>query len=77
MPLYEYQCAQCGHVFESLVRKAGEKPSACPQCGSKKLNKQFSTFSAGSSEGIDFPSCSSGTCSTGACPTGTCPFSGN
>ena len=34
MPIYEYQCPQCGHVFEEWVKAVeslGEEP--CPQCG--------------------------------------------
>lgn len=34
MPIYEYQCPQCGHLFEEWVKAAdahGQEP--CPQCG--------------------------------------------
>jgi putative FmdB family regulatory protein len=32
MPTYEYECVQCGHVFE-LFQTFGEEPvSVCPQC---------------------------------------------
>ncbi|MDO5483711.1 MAG: zinc ribbon domain-containing protein [Desulfovibrionaceae bacterium] len=34
MPIYEYQCPQCGHVFEEWVKASeslGEEP--CPRCG--------------------------------------------
>jgi putative FmdB family regulatory protein len=32
MPLYEYKCAKCGHVFE-VVQKAGAPPlKKCPKC---------------------------------------------
>lgn len=34
MPIYEYQCPQCGHVFEEWVKASeslGEEP--CPKCG--------------------------------------------
>ncbi len=44
MPIYEYKCNKCGGTFEVLVR-ASEKP-ACPQCGSKRLKKLVSGFSA-------------------------------
>lgn len=55
MPIYEYQCNECRHPFETLVR-AGEQPD-CPKCGSTNLSKQFSVPSAharggdGSSDG--------------------------
>ena len=45
MPIYEYQCRQCGHRFEQLVR-TGSRP-ACAKCGSRGLEKQFSSFSVG------------------------------
>ena len=44
MPIYEYECNQCHHSFEALVR-GDEKPD-CPHCGSANLNKQFSVLSA-------------------------------
>lgn len=44
MPLREYVCKACGRAFEVLER-TGEKAS-CPGCGSKKLEKQLSAFSA-------------------------------
>lgn len=32
MPLYEYECARCGHTFEA-VQKAGAAPlKKCPKC---------------------------------------------
>lgn len=41
MPIYDYQCEKCGARFEALVG-AGETP-ACPDCGSKKLERELST----------------------------------
>jgi putative FmdB family regulatory protein len=39
MPLYEYQCTQCGRVTEHLQNMNGPPLAACPQCGGevKKL----------------------------------------
>ncbi len=35
MPLYEYQCSQCGHRFER-IRKFSDPPlTKCPECGGK------------------------------------------
>jgi putative FmdB family regulatory protein len=32
MPLYEYQCMECGEIFE-ILHKVDEKPPArCPKC---------------------------------------------
>ena len=51
MPLYEYVCKNCNQRVEMLQR-IGEDASglACPGCGEKKLEKQLSTFSSGSSD---------------------------
>ena len=47
MPLYEYRCSQCGARFERLVRSAeGERDADCPRCGSQKVAKTISPFSA-------------------------------
>lgn len=50
MPLYEYQCQQCGHRFEALVT-GSRKPEACPKCSSPEIEKQYSTFGMSSSGG--------------------------
>jgi putative FmdB family regulatory protein len=42
MPIYEYQCAACGHRFETL-QKISDKPfSTCPDCGKDALTKLMS-----------------------------------
>lgn len=36
MPAYDYECADCGHVFEELVLKRGrDEPDQCPECHAK------------------------------------------
>jgi putative FmdB family regulatory protein len=32
MPLYEYQCKQCGHRFELIQSFSAEDPKECPVC---------------------------------------------
>jgi len=73
MPLFEYRCEKCGETFEFLARKADETPDRCPKCGSRRLSRQFSAFSARMGSGSSDSSGSS--CATGTCPTGTCPLS--
>jgi len=42
MPIYEYQCDACGHVFENL-QKISEAPlTKCPDCGADALKKLVS-----------------------------------
>ena len=33
MPLYEYQCDQCGHRFERIQKFSDPLVSECPKCG--------------------------------------------
>ena len=32
MPIYEYQCEECGHVVEALQRMSDPPLSDCPRC---------------------------------------------
>ena len=43
MPIYEYECKDCGKESEMLVRSS-EEGVVCPSCGSSSLKKMFSTF---------------------------------
>jgi putative FmdB family regulatory protein len=46
MPIFEFQCRKCGAGFEVFFRSRDEKLAvACPQCLSKKVERQMSTFS--------------------------------
>lgn len=74
MPIYEYKCKKCGHVFDHLARTLSDVARKCPKCGARNPDKQFSTFSASVAGGSSGFSCPSGTCSTGTCPTGACPL---
>ena len=40
MPIYDLQCKECDHIFESLVR--GSIMPACPECGSVNVEKLLS-----------------------------------
>jgi putative FmdB family regulatory protein len=44
MPIYEYQCEQCGSISEFLENITTEKPDViCRQCGSDQLSRVLST----------------------------------
>lgn len=49
MPIYEYECGKCGARFEMLVSSSIKrvKRVKCEKCGSAKVKKLISTFSAG------------------------------
>ena len=42
MPIYEYQCEQCGHKLEKLQKISDEPLKTCPQCGDQSLRKLVS-----------------------------------
>jgi putative FmdB family regulatory protein len=43
MPIYEYQCLDCGHIFSKLsrsVQSSEESPAIpCPECGSENTQR--------------------------------------
>lgn len=50
MPIYEYQCQKCQSNFEYLAKSMGQTQDKvpCPECGSTRTAKKFSTFAVGS-----------------------------
>lgn len=47
MPIYEYRCPSCHHLFEELVRSASGGDSVkCPKCGKSRVERRLSVFSA-------------------------------
>ncbi len=42
MPIYEYQCRDCGHIFDVLQKLADEPLKFCPDCGKPELKKLLS-----------------------------------
>jgi putative FmdB family regulatory protein len=75
MPIFEYKCGKCGRISEFLEPHGSKQPLAgaepgaarkvCPHCGSRELDKQFSTFALRVKEG-DSKRCKS--CSDQSCP---------
>lgn len=47
MPIYEYQCVSCQHIFE-LRRSYAESdaPAQCPKCGRTEARRLVSVFGA-------------------------------
>jgi putative FmdB family regulatory protein len=47
MPVYEFQCQDCGKKFETIAtlaeKEAGLDP-ACPKCGRQRARQVFSRF---------------------------------
>ncbi|RLB07275.1 MAG: zinc ribbon domain-containing protein [Deltaproteobacteria bacterium] len=68
MPIFEYQCLECGEGFETLV--FGDQDVCCPKCSAKNVKKLLSTFSHKSNGKISSSkssSCSS--CNATSCKT--------
>ncbi len=73
MPIFEFKCGECGAGFESIALPGQETATSCPECGSEKLEKLFSTFTTprnpaasggltccGREERCDSPPCDTG-----------------
>jgi len=43
MPIYEFECGECGERFEELVA-AGTERADCPSCGAAGGRRRFSRF---------------------------------
>jgi putative FmdB family regulatory protein len=79
MPVYEFSCKNCSHLFDGLYSLGTKAESLeCPECKQKTLKRKFSTFDVSSKGGNgDFSSlsgqgsakskCSS--CGGGSCST--------
>ena len=55
MPIYEYECKNCGERFQVFLL-AGEDDGkmACPRCGARDVQKVISLFSVGSEPSSSF-----------------------
>ena len=41
MPIYAFQCAECGHSFDRLQKLSDPDPDACPSCGAPAIKRQL------------------------------------
>jgi putative FmdB family regulatory protein len=41
MPIYAFECGQCGHSFDRLQRLADADPTDCPECGASQIRRQL------------------------------------
>lgn len=42
MPIYEYKCQTCEHIFDVLQKMSDDPLTYCPECGEPKLKKLLS-----------------------------------
>jgi putative FmdB family regulatory protein len=67
MPVFEYECKDCGKKTEFLEKSMKTINNyKCPECGSENMKKLISGFSLGNSDLLS---------ADGDCPTGNCQFS--
>jgi putative FmdB family regulatory protein len=59
MPLFEYQCRDCGQVFEVFTRRRELLAALkCPACGKMNVERVLSAFSGTISKGSCGPTSS-------------------
>ncbi|MGH9407313.1 MAG: FmdB family zinc ribbon protein [Terriglobia bacterium] len=63
MPIFEYQCRDCGAKFERFVASR-EKSVVCGDCGGPHVEQQLSVFA------VSAPSGASSKAESGPCPCG-------
>lgn len=76
MPIYEYQCKDCGEEFEYLV--FGSDSPECCCCKSKKVSRLMSACGyVSKGGGGETVSRSAGASSCGSCSAGSCSSCGH
>lgn len=40
MPIYAFECAECGHAFDRLQKLSDPDPETCPSCGRPAVKRQ-------------------------------------
>ena len=40
MPIYAFECTQCGHRFDRLQKLSDPDPDTCPSCGQSTVKRQ-------------------------------------
>jgi len=67
MPIYEFRCPNCGHVFEELIFRQSEiEELTCPTCGSQGINRLMSSFASGGSSRSEGGGSTSRSCGPGS-----------
>ena len=41
MPIYAFECAECGHDFDRLQKLSDPDPAACPECGADAVKRRL------------------------------------
>ncbi len=70
MPIYEYQCQDCGEIFEKIVSFSQESDISCAKCDSANVQKNISTPAASPSMNNSQMPLPTGCGASGGCPAG-------
>lgn len=66
MPIYEFQCNDCGTDFDKLVRRISAIDEVtCPECESHDVHKKLSVFASKVSGGSQASISTGAACSPG------------
>ncbi|MEZ4567513.1 MAG: zinc ribbon domain-containing protein [Desulfobacterales bacterium] len=77
MPIYEYECRDCGKAFEVIVSGSADSV-CCAHCGSRDIKKKFSAHAAISgSHRSHLPGPGDTTCCGSSPGTGSCAGPGS
>ncbi|MBW1829688.1 MAG: zinc ribbon domain-containing protein [Deltaproteobacteria bacterium] len=76
MPIYEFECVECGHTTEILMASTETDLVVCGGCGSRNLKKLVSAHAAVSSTG-GFPESAEDRCCGSEGPPTTCAGPGS
>jgi putative FmdB family regulatory protein len=72
MPIYEFRCLACNHIFELLsLAKNDPVELKCPECQAAEVERVLSraSYVMGSSSGSPKTSVTTKSCSGGSCAT--------
>lgn len=86
MPIYEYQCAACGHQLEAIQKFSDAPLVDCPSCSTPTLKKMLSVpgfrlkgggwyetdFKTGARKNLASADSAAPACPAGGCGAGTC-----
>ena len=67
MPIYEFRCKSCGHVFEELIFRQSEMDELiCPKCETTQISRQMSACHSSSAQDASGVVQSGASCGTGS-----------
>jgi putative FmdB family regulatory protein len=65
MPIYEYECDQCGQSFEKMVRfYETDRLPVCPNCSSQATHKKISLVNSLGGSGLGSTGSSGSSCAS-------------